>query len=278
MQKVYYRIVTENFADEPGQRWPVEVLIQTEDPADFDSFEAASGELLDRIQERIDREEDKDEPDHGYLDKLNEKLGDSQAEDWEEYCYCVSQPEVFLEKGADYERINVAEVAGRKRMRRLMKRGVGFKNYDLWSLRRLERQAAVGKKVVKVKRKKLKPRVRPALKFDCVRIDPRLAEHLPDDLIRGLLAKHRRSYERHDWHPRREGFTSLIGQHGRPDVAFYCFTVFFDREKSITFATLVGDGETPPDDQSVMERATVEFTFNESVVSVPPDSWHPEFN
>ena len=34
-------IVTENFADEQGQRWPVEVLIQTEDPADFGDFEEA---------------------------------------------------------------------------------------------------------------------------------------------------------------------------------------------------------------------------------------------
>lgn len=278
MKNVFYRIVTENFADEPGQRWPVEVLIQTEDPADFDSFEAASEELLDRIQERIDREEDKDEPDHGYLDRLNEKLGDSQADDWEDYCYCVSQPMVFLEKGADYERINVAEVADRKRMRRMMKRGVVFKNYDLGSLRRLERQAAVGKKVVKVKRKKLKPSVRPALRFGCVRIDPRLAERLPGDLIQSLLEKHRRLYEQHAWHPRREGFTSLMGQDDCPDVTFYCFTVFFDRENSITFATLVDDGETPPDDHSVMELATVEYRWDEATVSMPLDSWRSEFN
>ena len=48
MSKVFYRIVTEDFADEPGQRWPIDVLIQTEDPADFDRFEAAVEEALYR--------------------------------------------------------------------------------------------------------------------------------------------------------------------------------------------------------------------------------------
>ncbi len=77
MNNVHYRIVTEDFAHQPGQRWPVEVLIQTEDPADFTDFEAATEEMLDRIQERIERQEDRGVPDEGYLDTLREKLGDS---------------------------------------------------------------------------------------------------------------------------------------------------------------------------------------------------------
>ena len=70
MKKVYYRIVAEDFAHEPGDRWPVDVLIQTEDPADFSVFRAAVEEALDRIQERIDRQEDEGETDPGYLEKL----------------------------------------------------------------------------------------------------------------------------------------------------------------------------------------------------------------
>lgn len=276
MKPVHYRIVAENFADEAGQRWPVEVLIQTEDPADFDRFEAAVEEALDRIQERIDREEDKGPPDEGYLDRLREKLGDSNCEGWDEYCRNVSQPEVSRKVGGRCESINLAEVAGRERMRRMVQKGVAFERRDLWSLRRQERLARVGERVVKVKRKRLKPRVRPAMTLACVRIDPRLAERFPGDHIRGLLARHRLSYQEHDWQPRRDGFSSVIGRHGRPDLAVYCLTVFFDAGNSITFASLLEAGERP-DDSAVMERATVEFD-PAAGTTTPNFGWSPEFN
>ncbi|OJW13128.1 MAG: hypothetical protein BGO49_20235 [Planctomycetales bacterium 71-10] len=276
MSKVFYRIVTEDFADEPGQRWPIDVLIQTEDPADFDRFEAAVEEALDRIQERIDREEDEGPPDEGYLDRLREKFGDSNCEGWDEYCGNVSQPEILLGKGDGYDSINLAGVAGRRRMRRMIEKGVGFEPYQLGLLRRLEGQAAVGKRVVKVKRKRLKPRVRPAMTLECVRIDPRLAEQFPGDFIRGLLARHRLSYQEHDWQTRRDGFSSVIGRHGRPDLAVYCLTVFFDAGNSITFASLLEAGERP-DDSAVMERATVEFD-SAAGTTTPNFAWSPESN
>lgn len=276
MANVHYRIVAENFADEKGQTWPVEVLIQTEDPSDFDDFDTALEEVLDRIQMRIDREEDRDEPDLGYLDRLREKLGDSNCGDWEEYCDNISQPEIARKFRGQYEWINLAEVAGRERMRRLLLRGVKFEKYALPTYNRLLRQVAVGKKVVKAKRKEFKPRVRPAMTLECVRIDPRLGERFPAEYIRGLLARHRLSYEGHDWHPRRDGFSSVIGQHGRPDLAFHCFTVFFDGENSVTFASLLGPGERP-DDSAVMERATVEFD-PAAVGTTPNLFWRPEFN
>ena len=278
MKNVHYRIVAENFAGEPGQRWPVEVLIQTEDPEDFDSFEAASDELLDRIQERIDREEDKPEPEPGYLDKLEEKLGDSNCGDWEEYASNISQPEVRLRARGEDTWINLAEVAGRGRMNRMITKGLALAPHQLRSLRRLGGQAAVGRRVVKVKRKRLKPRPRPSLKYDLVRIDPRLAERFDADFIRDVLAHHRRSYERHDWSPHRAGFSSTIGQHGRPDLTFGCYTVFFDRENSVTFAALVEAGEGPLDDDALMGLASEEFRWGG--VARPPcrSTWRPEFN
>lgn len=278
MKSVFYRIVTENFADEPGQRWPVEVLIQTEDPADFDSFEEAIDELLDRIQERIDREEDQPEPDPGYLAKLEEKMGDSNSDDWDEYCCNISQPTVFRKVRGRHEAINLAEVAGRRRMLRMIDRGVSFEPYQLRLLRRLEGQARVGKRAVKVKRKRLKTRARPALTYDCVRIDPRLAERFDADFIRGLLDHHRRAYERHDWSPHRGGFTSTIGQHGRPDRAFACFTVFLDRENSVTFAALVDPGEGLPDDHDLMRMASVKFRWQDDAEAASSTAWRPEFN
>lgn len=276
MKPVHYRIVTENFADEAGQRWPIEVLIQTEDPADFDRFEAAVEEALDRIQERIDREEDEETTDEGYLDRLREKLDDSNCEGWDEYCRNVSQPEILLGKRDGCDSINLAGVAGRKRMRRMIEKGVGFEPYQLRLLRRLEGQAAVRKRVVKVKRKRLKPRVRPAMTLECVRIDPRLAERFPGDHIRGLLARHRLSYQEHDWRPRLDGFSSVIGRHGRPHLAVYCLTVFFDAGNSITFASLLEAGERP-DDSEVMERATVEFD-PAAGTTTSKFGWSPESN
>lgn len=172
--------------------------------------------------------------------------------------------------------MNLAGIAGRRRMRRMIERGIGFQLCQLRLLRRLERQTAVGKRVVKVKRKRLKPKVRPDMTLECVRIDPRLAERFPGDHIRGLLARHRLSYEQHDWHPRRDGFSSVIGQHGRPDLAFHCFTVFFDAENSVTFASLLDPGEQP-DDSAVMKRATEEF-HPAAVAMTPGLGWHPESN
>lgn len=266
MRRIHYRIVTESFADEPGQRWPIEVLIQTEDPTDFGDFEAATEEMLDRIQERIYRREDRAKPDDGYFDKLREKLGDSNCTDWEEYCSNVSQPKVYLRKGGDYEAMNIAEVAGRERMRRLIEEGRIFTPNQLGLLRRLKRQAAVGKRVMKVKRKRLKPRVRPALAFDCVRLDPRLTRRFDADLIRGFLDTHRRAYERHDWSPYKEGFSSTIGQHGRPGLTIHCLTVFLDGVNSVTFAALVATNGGVPDDDALMEIADEEFHWDRGLV------------
>jgi len=263
MKQVFYRIVTENFAHEPGRRWPVEVLIQTEDPADFGDFRAAVEEVLDRIQERIDREEGKPVRDLGYLGKLEEKFVDSNSEDWDEYCLNVSQPEVHP-KGD--EALNMAEIAGRDRMHRMIDRGAAFEPWQLRLLRRLERQAAVGRRAVKVKRKRLKPRVRPALTFDCVRIDPRIAERYTPDLIRGILDAHRRAYERHAGNPHRDGFSSTVSGHGAPDVAVSCLTVFFDGGDSITFAALVSPGCAGPDDKAVMGLATEKFPSAENAI------------
>jgi hypothetical protein len=258
--------VTENFAYEPGQRWPVEVLIQTEDPIDFGDFQDATEELLDRIQERIDCQEDRSEPDEDYLDKLREKLGDSNCEDWDEYCSNVSQPEVSLRKGGNYEQMNLAGIDGRKRMRRLIEKGRIFTPHQLGLLRRLEGQSAIGKKVVKVKRKRLKPRVRPALIFDCVRLDPKLSRRFDAESIKGFLDAHRRAYDRHDWSPYKEGFSSRVGQHERPDLTIYCLTVFFDSENSVTFATLVPTGDGLPDDHGLMDIASEEFHWDRSLV------------
>lgn len=263
MKKVCYRIMVEDFAHEPGDRWPVEVLIQTEDPADF---RAAVEEGLDRIQERIDRQEDEGEPDPGYLDKLREKLGDSNCGDWDEYCLNVSQPEVRRTSRGSHVEMNMAEVAGRRRMRRVIDRGVAFESRDLRLLRLLERQAAVGKRVVKFKRKRLKPKIRPALTFDCVRIDPRLTEEYGPDHLRGILDTHSRSYEQHDWNPHRDGFTSTIGQRGRPDLGIYCLTVFFDGVNSATFVVPISPGCGVPDDGTVMDLATEGFRRDVGIV------------
>jgi hypothetical protein len=263
MKTIHYRIVTENFAFEPGQRWPIEVLIQTEDKADFADFEAATEEVLDRIQERIDRQEDRDEPDEGYLDKLREKLGDSNCGDWDEYCNNVSQPEVWLRTRGEHVGINLADIAGRKQMRRLINRGVEFKAGERWLLRRLERQATVGKRVVKVKRKRLKPRVRPALTFDCVRLDPRLSRDHGPEFIQGALEAHRRAYDLHDWNPYRDGFSSTIVQHGRLDWRICCLTEFFEAEDSVTFAALVPAGGSEPDDVTLMNIATEKYQWGQ---------------
>ena len=276
MGNICYRIVAENFAEEKGQTWPVEVLIQTEDPADFDDFEEALEEVLDRIQMRIDREEDRDEPDLGYLDRLREKLGDSNSGDWEEYCDNISQPQVARKFRGRYEWINLAEVAGRERMRRLLVRGVKFENYALPVFNRLGRQAAVGKKVVKVKRKKLKPRVRPGLVFNCVRLDPEIAGRFGEGMIGQFLALHKERFEAHAWSPRKDGFTSVIGRHDAPGEFIHCLTVFLDGEHSVTFATLIGPGDMP-EDSDVIDRATVEFDHHASV-SGQDLAWRPGFN
>lgn len=260
MSHVYYRIVTEEFASEPGQSWPVEVLIQTEDPRDFPSFEEACDEVLDRIQERIDREEDRAEPDSDsdYLDKLQQMFSDTRTSDWAEYCLCVTQPQVIPHKKARTKPINLAEVAGRRRLRRLIERGKSFESSDLNLLRLLEEQARVGKRVVKRKRKQLKARKRPTLSFDCVRIDPRLAQPSELHLIQSLLHDHHlRRYEEYDWRPSHTGFTSYMPQRGR---VFTLFTVFLEYGGPVTFVGVSTPGEELPDLDELMERATVAFS------------------
>ena len=160
--------------------------------------------------------------------------------------------------------MNVAEVAGRKRMRWRIDRGWPFEPWQLGLLRRLERQAAVGKRVVKVKRKRLKSKVRPALTFDCVRIDPQLTEAYGPDLIRGFLDMHRRSYEQHDWSPYRDGFTSTFRRRGLPDLGIHCLTVFFDGVNSVTCIVLISPDCGMPDDGTVIDLATEEFDWDDN--------------
>ncbi|MFO0892988.1 MAG: hypothetical protein U0790_28110 [Isosphaeraceae bacterium] len=138
MGDIFCRVVEDDFSEQDGQDWMVDVVIQTTDPSDFEGFEEAIEECIDRIQERIDNEEDKDEPDEDYLKKLREKLDDSNVSDWEEYTYSIPQPSVTIEG----EGVNVAEVAGRARCEQYIAAGGVLSDVGRERLESTRKQAA----------------------------------------------------------------------------------------------------------------------------------------
>ena len=99
--KVYYRVVEDQWDE-----GPIDVIVQTTDPTDED-FDEACDHCLASIQQRID--EATEEKDGAYLEKLQEKLGDTEAADWEDYTSSMVQPEIMV----NGELVNIAEVTGR---------------------------------------------------------------------------------------------------------------------------------------------------------------------
>jgi hypothetical protein len=84
MKKIYYRVV-EDYCSDSGRDFTYDVVLQTADPTDFASFREAFEECTNRIQERIDAEEDKDDPDEVLLECLRFKRDVSAASNWGQY-------------------------------------------------------------------------------------------------------------------------------------------------------------------------------------------------
>ena len=274
MGNIYFRVVEDDFSDEDGQNWMVEVVIQTTAPSDFKSFEDAVEECIDRIQERIDNEEDKEEPDHGYLEKLQEKLGDSNVEDWEEYTFSIPQPEVSV-KG---KLVNVAEVAGRAKCERYLKSGGELTEFDRHRLESTTSQAALGAATPKTRLKLLKDRPRPSMTFDRVKIDPKVMEVLKPVEIKGLLTGHKVAYEKQDWKATHSATLSDLSSVTHPGCFFHSLTIFMYDKTCVTFVVLVQKGEQPPDDRATMDFATADFDWNATDNHGRTSDWRPEFN
>lgn len=254
---IFYRVVEDFFGDSEGVDRPIEVVIQTTDPADFAELGEAVEEAMDRIQERIDLEEMAGEPDGAHLDLLQEKLGDTGeglGADWEAYCSAISQPTVLV----DREVINLAEVEGRGRFARLVRLGCSFSERQVETFEKLSRQAEVGSAAPRIKSKARKPRPRPELDLSRVKIDPTLAAAYPKELILGFLAKHRQLFESSpDWKPHRIGFVSDLGRPETSASYIHILTVFLDEATCVTFAVAAQMGQLPPPDAAVMDQATI---------------------
>ena len=274
MGNIYFRVVEDDFSEEDGQNWMVDVVIQTTDPSDFESFEDAAEECIDRIQERIDNEEDEDEPDEGYVEKLQEKLGDSNVSDWEEYTLSIPQPQV----GINGESVNTAEVAGRDRCEKHLAAGGEFREFDRGRLEAARSQAAPDGGKPRKKLKLMKDRPRPTLTFDRVKIDPKVTEVLKSVEIKGLLVRHKGLYEQQDWKATYSATQSDLGSIKHPGCSFRSLTVFMDDGSCVTFVTFVAQGEPPPDNAAMMDLAKGDFDWNATDEHGRAGDWRPEFN
>ena len=274
MENIYFRVVEDDFSDEEGQNWMVDGVIQRTDPADFNNFEDAIEECVERIQERIDLEEDKEEPDGGYLEKLQEKFGDSNVSDWEEYTSSIPQPEVCINN----ELINVAEVAGHARCQQYLESGGELTVFDTYRLESTMSQAATGADNPKRRLKLLKEHPRPVMIFDRVKIDPKVEESLKPVEIKGLVAKHKTHYEQQEWKLTHSAIQSDVGSLRHPGSFFHVLTVFYDESDCVTFVTLVPQGQQPPDTDATMNQATNFFDWNATDDHGRESDWRPEFN
>ena len=275
---IFYRVIEDDFSADADQGWKIDCLIQTEDSADFEDFGDALDECLERIQERIDRQEDV-EGDNGYLDKLREKLGDTSeaiGEDWDCYDCCISQP-IVLRPGEKPGFVCLTTVEGRHEARRLLDGGHEFNVHDRDAIEHYERLAAVGEGGPTVKEKTLKVRARPPITFAKVKVSPALLESLPIPLLRGLLAQHRRLWEEETepYRPLLGAFTSRLG--GANLNSEYIIVTMFDGDKNIcTFATVVPSRFPSPDHDRVMDEATEWFAGTDAVGGVV--TWNPSIN
>ncbi len=274
MEKVYFRVVEDDLSDEEGQNWMVDVVIQTTDPSDFKNFEDAIEECTDRIQARIDLEEDKEEPDEGYLEKLQEKFGDSNVGDWEEYTFSIPQPEVSV-KG---KLVNVAEVTGRAKCERYLKSGGELTEFDRHRLESTTSQAALGAAAPKTKLKLLKDRPHPTMTFDRVKIDPKVMEVLKPVEIKGLLTRHKAAYEKQEWKASHSATLSDMRSIKHPGHFFHSLTVFMYDKTCVTFVVLIEKGQQPPDDRATMDIATADFDWSATDDHGRASDWRPEFN
>ena len=261
---IYFRMVEDDFGDDPGEPWPVDCLIQTEDEADFDDFAEALDECLQRIQERIDALEDS-EGDEGYLDRLREKLGDTSEAiggDWDDYEMCISQPTVW--GPGESEPFTLSTVDGRGAARRLLDSGHPFEGCHVEAIERYERMAAVGGGGPRVKEKAFKSRPRPSITFARVKVSPALLGALPTSLIRGLLTRHRQIWceDSAPYRPLHEAFTTR-SKGPRPGAQFVVTTVFDGDRDICTFATVVPRRSSSPDLDSLMDEASKFFTWTE---------------
>lgn len=274
MGDIFYRVVEDDLSDEDGQGWMVDVVIQTTDPADFKDFGDAIEECIDRIQERIDSEEDKDEPDEGYLEKLHEKLDDSNVTDWEEYTCSFPQPLVTVEG----EEANVAEVAGRARCEAYIAAGGVLPDVFRERLESTRKQSASRKGKPRRKLKLLKHRPQPPVTFDKVKVDPRVLEVLTPAEIKGLLTRHKAVCEAQDWKPTYSSTQSDMGSHKHDGCSFRSLTVFLNQGECITFVALVPQGEEPPEPDRIMRLTTADFAWDATDDCGRPSDWRPESN
>jgi hypothetical protein len=224
MGDIFYRVVEDDFSEEEGRGWMVDVVIQATAPADFKDFGEAIEECIDRIQERIDGEEDQDEPDEGYLEKLQEKLDDSNVSDWEEYTCSIPQPSITI----DGEVVNVAEVAGRARCGAYIAAGGVLSDVERGRLESTTKQAAPRKGKLKRKLKLLKDRPQTPITFEKVKVDPRVLEVLKPAQIKGLLTRHKSVCEAQEWKPTHSATQSDMGSHKHDGCSFRSLTVFLN--------------------------------------------------
>lgn len=274
MGDICYRVVEDDFSEGDGQGWMVDVVIQTTDPADFKDFEDAIEECIDRIQERIDSEEDKDEPDEGYLGKLREKLEDSNVSDWEEYTYTIPQPSIVI----DGEGVNVAEVAGRARCEAYISAGGVLSDVERGRLESTTKQAAPRKGKPQRKLKLLKDRPQPPITFEKVKVDPRVLEVLKPAQIKGLLTRHKSVCKTQEWKPTYSATQSDMGSQKHVGCSFRCLTVFLDEGGCVTFVVLVTQGEEPPDQDRIVHMTLEDFDWDATDDCGRPGDWRPESN
>lgn len=258
---IYYRVIEDDFSEEKGQDWIVDCLIQTEDLDDFDDFEEALSECMERIQERIDAQEDAGD-DQGYLEKLREKLSDTSeavGSDWEIYESCISQPTVSDRRTVEREPrfLTLTKVEDRKTARSLIDEGMHFgPNHDfvVSQVEKYERLSAIGAGGPKVKAKLFKERPRPPMTLGTVNVSPALLQSLPTKLIRGLLTRHRQSWESQEspYSPLDQAYKSRMSG---PDESthYFVLTIFLDFG-DVTFATALPKRFPDPDNDQITER------------------------
>jgi hypothetical protein len=180
-------------------------------------------------------------------------------------------PHVFIGE----ESVNVFEVAGRARCDRYLASGGNLDELSRCELERLRSLAAPGRGRPKERLKALKKRPCPALTFEFVTIDPRVAEALKPEAIKGLLTKYKRLHEHGEWKDAYNGTSCDFRSLRHPGCSFHVQTFFFDKSCHWTLIVLVPPGQQPPDIDATMERATASFDWDAIDAYGRDDDWLP---